>query len=177
MKTLAIILFAASLSTGLVSCNKLKHAKFTADYSTDLTIPKRDNNGTDTLYGQDINTNIETIMKDNNTSTDLVKSVRIQTVTLDLVSPTDKDFSCLTDLRVFLSSENAPEIEVASKHNISEHSRQIVLTLGDIELKPYLISDIVKVRVISQNGASIPEDLHVNAKFKFKFEADLLAAL
>jgi len=174
MKRIGIILILAVAVC--VACNKLKHVDFVADFSSDVTIPKSElNTSSDTIFARDITTNINTILQDNKTRTDLVNSVKLQQLMLTIKSPDAQTFSFARDLRVFAFVEGHSPVEIAHKHSISQNGKELDLDVDDVELKEIILSDVVRVQVFCTNGEAIIADINLDVKVKVKINANLLA--
>ena len=100
----------------LYSCNKLKNVTFYENINESVNLPALNvGGGTDTFTTPDIPTNVEAQMKANNTSTNLVQSVSLQSMTLTITAPPGKTFASLQDIRVFILTDSVGQVEIANK--------------------------------------------------------------
>ena len=162
----------------LFSCGALKHIVFYEEFHESGTIPQKPlTSATDTFISPAVPTNIEQQMKANNTSTDLVQSVKLQTLTLTIKAPPGQTFAALNDVRIFILTDSLPAIEIAYKHNIVSTSDTLNLDIDGTELKPYLITNSFKMEFITSNKQAVTTTMTLDVYMKFRFEANLLAAL
>src|SRR5688500_17451142 len=57
--------------------------------------------------------------ENNNTKAELVRDVKLEQLKLTIVSPTGKTFSFLKNIRIFISTDESDEIELASLDNVA----------------------------------------------------------
>lgn len=175
MKRLCVISIMATIFV-VSSCKGLHHAKFDAAFDAAVTIPAEQTaNTTTTLYAASITTNIGSLVKANNTRTDLLNSVTLTNLSVSLSSPAGKTFSFLDDVRILISTESQGETEVAFKHHLNSNSGSFDCDLDDVDLKQFIISDSIKVKVVIINSQAFDQDVSTNLHFKFHFDANLLA--
>jgi hypothetical protein len=86
-----IVIFLLIPLFSINSCKQLKNVQFNVSYQTSETIPAEPLvNVTDSISSPPVNTNVANIMKQNNTSTNLVSSVKLQTLVLTITAPEGK---------------------------------------------------------------------------------------
>jgi hypothetical protein len=166
------------ITSMMYSCSKLTTVTFYEEFNEKVSVPQVVLQGsTDTFATPPVPTNIEAQMKANNTSTSLVQSVKLQTMTLTITTPPGQTFGFVQDIRVFIYTDSLPPVEIANDHNISSSSDTLNLTIDAVELKPYLISNTFGMKFIGANRSAMIPAMTLNAYLKFKFQANLLAAL
>jgi hypothetical protein len=157
------------------SCNKLKNVKFTADITGTFSVPPQSlTSSTDTLVATNVPTNIQTTLQQNNTSTNLVTSIRLQSLTLTISSPANQTFAFAKNVHILIQAEGQPLIEIASAENISVNGNQLTCNPDNVELKPYIINNNFDITIIDENGQAIATAITVSFDMKFQFTADLL---
>jgi hypothetical protein len=162
----------------LSSCGALKHIAFYEEFHESGTIPQQTlSAATDSFTSPSIATDVQQQMKANNTSTDLVQSVKLQTLTLSIKTPPGQTFAALQDVRIFILTDSLPAAEIAYKHNIASTSDTLNLDIDATELKPYLIGNSFKMKFITSNKQVVSTAMTVDVYMKFRFEANLLAVL
>ena len=162
----------------LASCGALKHVTFYQNFNESVTVPSlKLTNATDTFVTPSIPTNVESQLKANNTSPDLVQSVELQTMALTITAPPGQTFAALKDVRVFLLTDSLPAVEIANKYNISGTSDTLNMNVDDVQLKPYLLSNSFQMKFIATNNTATTTTMTVNVFLRFQFQANLLAAL
>jgi pyoverdine/dityrosine biosynthesis protein Dit1 len=177
MKKITVILIAIVLA-GTYSCNKLKHVKFTSSFTAHLTVPATDViNVEHTVFSDTISTDVQKLMNDNQTSKDLINTVKAEAVELVIKSPDAQTFAYIKDVHIFLWAPNEPEVEIAFKANVKEDGKTLQLTVRDIELKPYLTAEKFVVRATSTHQQPLTQDVKIDANIRARFDGNLLAAL
>lgn len=162
----------------MYSCSKLTTVTFYESFNESVSVPQLVLRGlTDTITTSLVATNIASQMQANNTSTSLVQSVKLQTITLTITTPPGQTFAFLQSARVFIYTDSLPPVEIASDQNIASTSDTLNMTIDAVELKPYLISNTFGMKFIATNKTAMIPAMTLNAYLKFKFQANLLAAL
>lgn len=177
MKNLMAFSLIICLST-LFSCGALKHITFYEEFHESVTIPQQNlTAATDSFTTPDIPTNVASQMKANNTSTDLVQSVELQTMTLTITAPAGQNFGALQSVRIFILTDSLPAAEIANRYNISSTSDTLNMNVDATELKPYLIGNNFKMKFITTNRQAVTQTMTIDVYMKFRFQANLLAVL
>ena len=114
---LTYILISATI---LLSCNKdNREVEFEMDYQTSFTL--NSTIGINLPFSPpspDINTNSTNEFSLKNTNSSLVKEVTLKTLTLTITNPTDKTFSFVKSVHIFISAPGVKEIEAIAYDNI-----------------------------------------------------------
>jgi hypothetical protein len=173
MKTKTII-FITILSLFIASCNEVdKLLTFTISNQTSFTI----NSGLPVttpfeVATPDVTTNSTSEFKNNNTRTDLVKDVKLQELKLSITSPTDKTFSFLKSVHMYISTNADDEIELAFQDNINVSSNTIDLICTTQKLDKYIKASSYKIRTTVTTKETLTQETKVKADMKFKVTAD-----
>jgi hypothetical protein len=122
----------------------------------------------------DVTTNSTVMFSANNTRADLVKDVRLQEMRLTIASPSDRTFSFLKSIRIFISTNNTNEIELAYKTDINSTSKSLNLTCTAQKLDSYIRSSSYKLRTEMVTKETITQDIDVNFAMRFSVVADPL---
>ncbi|HWB63388.1 MAG TPA: hypothetical protein VG603_07760 [Chitinophagales bacterium] len=131
-----------------------------------------------TIYSPEVTTNATQNFESNNTRADLVKSIKLNQMSLNITSPQGQTFSFLQSVSVYISAPNLPEVEIAGKQNIpSNAGSQLSLDVNDVELKSYISSDSIQLRVSSTSNQILTQDVYIDVYSKFYVQADVLKAL
>jgi hypothetical protein len=126
------------------------------------------------LATPDVTTNSNQKFENNNTKASLVKDVRLKELTLSISTPTDKTFSFLKSVRLFISTDQQPEIELASAENILADVDVIALTPTSEKLDAYVKSSTYKLRTQIVTRETLTEDVEIGISLAFKVTADPL---
>ena len=173
MKHAAIFLFTL---LGVLSCKKIDdlltfrishETTFTLQSASPLNLPFE-------VQTPDITTNANQEFQNHNTRADLVKDVRLEEVKLTLVSPSDKTFSFLKSIQIFISTNQSDEIVLASAENISSTTTTLNLEPTSEKLDSYVKASSYKLRTSVITRETLTQDVDIKMNIKFKVTADAL---
>jgi hypothetical protein len=156
-------------------CNKIDDL-LTFTISDESTI-RIENNSPLTLpdiVTPDITTNSSTEFQNNNTRADLVKDVRLEEVKLTITSPSNRTFSFLKTIRIFISTNSSDEMEIASAVDIASSANTIDLTTTDERLDVYVKADSYSLRTEVITREILTQDVDIRVNLKFKVSANAL---
>lgn len=120
----------------------------------------------------DVTTNSSAEFQNNNTKADLVKDVRIKELKLTITDPTDKTFSFLKSIHLYISTDTNDEIELAYLDNINSTANALNLTVSPERLDKYIKAPSYKIRTKAVIKETLTKDITVKADMKFKVTAD-----
>lgn len=172
-KTLAL----AAMITMLISCDRLDElTMFNIDYTTNFTIQATTLLGTPfDIVTPETTTNSEAEFENNNTNTDLVESIKLTELTLNLQTPESGDFDFLNDISIFINAEGQEERLIASRTNIPEDgSRVLQLDIEDTELREYIREESYTLRTETTTDQTIESDHEIEIFTRFRVDAEIL---
>ncbi len=172
-KTLAITLLILTF----VSCDKIDElTKFNIDYTTNFTIQATTLLGTPfDIVTPETTTNSESEFENNNTNSNLVESVKLTTLRLDLQTPASGDFDFLNEIFIYITADGLPEQLIASKVGIPENgARSLTLDIENVELEEYIKKDSYRLRTETTTDQTIESDHEIEIYTKFKVDAEIL---
>ncbi|MCF8309088.1 MAG: hypothetical protein K9I68_08775 [Bacteroidales bacterium] len=177
MKTIYKLITVAVLSLVVISCDKVDELlTFTFNNEKKFTIENQ--YGADvpfTVPTPDITTNSSQEFKNNNTASDLVKDINLTQMTLTIKSPDDFTFSFLKSLRIYISTDEEDETEIAFRDDIPEDATSIEMeTYGDKDLSPYVKGDTYELRFEAVTREAFAQDVTIKAEMEYKVRADPL---
>jgi len=120
----------------------------------------------------EVTTNSSAEFNNNKTKASLVKDVKIRSLKLSITDPSDKTFTFLKSIRLYISTANSEEIELAYADNINVSSNTIDLICTDKKLDEYIKADSYKIRTKVTLKETLTQDVTVKAEMKFKVTAD-----
>lgn len=126
------------------------------------------------LATPDVTTNSSQTFENNNTSAKYVKDIRLEEIILTIEKPAGKTFSFLKSVKVYISTDQTSEIELASQDNISTTATSVLLTPTNEKLDAYVKASSYKLRVSIITREALTETVDVNADLKFKVTANPL---
>jgi len=104
-------------------------------------------------------TNAEQKFESNNTHTDKVESIHLDSLRLVLNDPPGEDFSFLEEITIYLNAEGLDEIEIAKKVPVPESaSNALVLDCTELDLQEYIKKDEFSLRLRTVTDELITKD-------------------
>tara|TARA_R110000868_G_scaffold1781_2_gene14220 strand:+ start:224 stop:751 length:528 start_codon:yes stop_codon:yes gene_type:complete len=120
----------------------------------------------------DVPTNSSAEFDNNNTKANLVKDVKLKELKLSITDPTNKTFSFLKSIHIYISTDANDEVELAYLDNISATTNTITLTPTSEKLDKYIKASSYKLRTEAVIKESLTTDITVKADMKFRVTAD-----
>ncbi|GAA3771040.1 hypothetical protein [Flavobacterium ginsengiterrae] len=120
----------------------------------------------------DVTTNSSAEFENNKTKANLVKDVKIRSLKLSISDPSDKTFTFLKSIHLYISTTNSDEIELAYLDDINTSNNSIDLICTDARLDQYIKADSYKIRTKVTLKETLTKDVTVKADMKFKVTAD-----
>lgn len=168
------IAIAFLLSLSLTSCDAVddlltftisNEASIKIKSSSPINLPSE-------IITPDVTTNSSAEFQNNKTKASLVKDVKIKSLKLTISDPSDKTFTFLKSIHLYISTTDSNEIELASQDNINSSSNTIDLVCTDARLDQYIKADSYKIRTQVTLKETLTKDVTVKAKMNFKVTAD-----
>ncbi len=161
----------------VVSCDKIDDlTKFDIDYTTTFTIQSSTILGTPLdIITPETTTNSESEFENNNTNADLVESVKLTVLRLDLQSPDSGDFDFLNEIYIYITADGLPEQLIASKIAIPENgTKTLELDVENVELKSYIQGDSYRLRTETVTDQTIESDHQIEVYTRYRVDAKIL---
>lgn len=168
------IVIAFLLSLSLTSCDAVddlltftitNEASIKIKSSSPINLPSE-------IITPDVTTNSSAEFQNNKTKASLVKDVKIKSLKLTISDPSDKTFTFLKSIHLYISTTDSDEIELASQDNINSSSNTIDLVCTDARLDQYIKADSYKIRTQVTLKETLTKDVTVKAKMNFRVTAD-----
>lgn len=171
IKTYAVLSFFALF---IISCSVVdKLLTFTVSNQTSFKIASGfPLNLATEIITPDVTTNSSAEFQNNNTKADLVKDVKLTELKLTITDPTDKTFSFLKSIHLYISTDANDEIELAYLDNINSSTNTINLICTSQKLDKYIKASFYKIRAKAVVKETITKDITVKSDMKFKVTAD-----
>lgn len=170
-KLVAITIF---LSLFLTSCDAVDDL-LTFTISNDASIKIKSTSPINLpleIITPEVTTNSSSEFENNKTKSSLVKDVKIRSLKLSISDPSDKTFTFLKSIHLYISTTDSNEIELAYQDNISTTSNSIDLICTDKKLDEYIKANSYKIRTKVTLKETLTKDVTVKADMKFKVTAD-----
>ena len=157
----------------LASCSVVDQLlTFTVSNQTSFTIPSGfPFNTASEIVTPDVTTNSSAEFQNNNTNADLVKDAKLKELKLSITAPTDKTFSFLKSIHLYISTDANDEVELAYLDNINSTSNVLNLTSTGAKLDKYIKAPSYKIRTQAVIKETLTKDITVKADMKFRVTA------
>ena len=169
-KAFLLILFVGLIVIG--SCDKL--LTFNISDQTTITVDKVLTPVTlpFDIRTPNITTNSEQEFENNDTKIELVKEIILKDLSLTITSPTDKTFSFLKSIHIYMYTDTEEEIEIAWKDNISSDAELIDMQTSNSALDKYVKSSSYKLRTEVVTRETLNQDIDILIDMTFQVTAD-----
>lgn len=169
-----LIALTLCLSVFLTSCDAVDDLlTFTISNNTSIKIKSTSPiNLPSEIITPDVTTNSSAEFENNKTKANLVKDVKIRSLKLSISDPSDKTFTFLKSIHLYISTTNSDEIELAYLDDINTSNNSIDLICTDARLDQYIKADSYKIRTKVTLKETLTKDVTVKADMKFKVTAD-----
>jgi len=176
MKHSSSILFILIFTfIGCKLIDELTH--FDMDYNYTFTLPAYGGINLDNLNieSNDVENDTESTFEINDTRKDLIESATLKKFDVTIIEPVDADFSFINKVEIFVRTEVLPEKLIAWKDNISDTvGNNLKLETISSNLRKYLISDAIKVRLKTTSSEPLKEDLLLDLQSAVEVDAKIL---
>jgi len=151
----------------LTSCGALSElTKVPMPLTQTITIPAIPIAGAmPSITTPDIKVNIDSVLTSSGMSKNLIQSIKLSSMDFTLTSPSDKDLSFLSSVKVSLLYGSAAPIELASTSStVSTGTTVMPFTVKDVDLKDYLSKFNLKVTGTTNKPTTVPYTVTLNMK-------------
>lgn len=150
---------------------------FDIEYNFTFTLPAFGGINLDNLNieSPDVVNDIESTFEINDTRKDLVESATLKKFNVTILEPTDAKFTFLNKIEIFVKAEGLDEKLIAWKDNIPNNiGNYLELETTSSDLKKYLTSDAIRVRLKTTASSPLTEDLLLDLKSTVEVDAKIL---
>ena len=161
---------------GCKAIDELTH--FDIDYNYTFTLPAI--GGAVNLDNLDIKSNnvensTESTFQNNDTRKDLVERATLKKFNVTILEPLDANFSFLNKVEIFIETDELEEKLIAWKDNFSVNDgNHLELETTSNDLKKYLTSDAIRVRLKTTSSEPLTEDLLLDLRSTVEVDAKIL---
>ena len=175
IRIISIWLIAISWISG--GCSQIdKLTQFSLDYDETFVIPSVIGlNLPFNILTPSIKTNSTEIFEINDTRKNLVEEIQLEKLILNIIDPSDADFSFLESIEIYISAEGLEEVLVAWRYDIEDSvgSSLVLETSGD-DLAPYIILDEFSLKFTTVIDKLILSDHTIEVQSSFFVDAKIL---
>ena len=171
----SILLTLLFLLFGCKIIDELTH--FDIDYNYTFTLPAFGGINLDNLNieSNDVENDTESTFEINDTRKDLVERATLKKFNVTILEPTDATFIFINKVEIFVKTDALEEKLIAWKENISSDiGNYLVLETTSSDLKRYLTSDAIRVRLKTTSSNPLTEDLLLDLESTVEVDAKIL---
>ena len=176
MKISSSILFVLIIIfSGCKLIDELTH--FDIDYNYTFTLPAFGGINLDNLNieSNDVENDTESKFEIHDTRKDLVERATLKKFNVTISEPTDTKFTFINKVEIFVRTDELPEKLIAWKDDISENVGNFLkLETTSSDLKKYLTSDAIRVRLKTTSSSPLTEDLLLDLESTVEVDAKIL---
>ena len=175
MKISSSIIAILILFCACKAIDELTH--FDIDYDYTFILPSYGGINLDNIdiTSNDIENSTESTFENNDTRKDLVEKATLKKFNVSILDPVNADFSFLNKVEIFVSTEKLDEKLIAWKDDISDNTgNHLELETTSSNLRKYLISDEIRVRLKTTSSEPLTEDLLLDLKSTVEVDAKIL---
>ncbi len=162
---MSLFLTSCDAVDDLLSFNISNAASIKIKSSSPINLPSE-------IITPEVTTNSSAEFENNKTKASLVKDVKIRSLKLSISDPSNKTFTFLKSVHLYISTTNSDEIELAYQDNINVTTNTIDLICTDKKLDQYIKSDSYKIRTQVTLKETLTKDVTVKADMRFRVTAD-----
>ena len=122
----------------------------------------------------DVTTNSSAQFENNNTAANLIKEIKLEELKLTITNPSNKTFSFLKSIHIYISTNSGDEIELAGMNNIASTAQTITLNATTQDLSKYVKASSYKLRTSVVTKETLTQPIDVRTDIKFKVRASVL---
>jgi hypothetical protein len=176
MKISSSILAILLVFYGCKAIDELTHFDIDYNYTFTLNAPGAGINLDNLdIRSNDVENSTESTFENNDTRKDLIERATLKKFHVTILEPIDSDFSFLNKVEVFLSTAELDEKLIAWKDNIEDiKGNYLKLETTSNNLRKYLVSDKIKVRLKTTSSEPLTNDLLLDLAAKVEVDAKIL---
>jgi len=157
------------------SCKKLGQLlTFEISNSEDIKIPASGLVDLPVISPVPVTMNSEESFKNNNTTANLVKDVRLTKLTLTISDPATENFNFLKSIKIYIGTDQSDKVLLASQDNVPTGVSSIELISSNAQLDKYIKASSYTLYTEVALRSNVASQLTIRADSKFRVTADPL---
>ena len=167
MKTRIYILLFILLAMPLLYLSSCKQAKDLVAFDVNMKLPRQHFSYTGTslktsnevvLYSGLIHINLDSVLNANGFSSGIIQNTYFTYLAVTIEQPPDSTFHWLNSMRATVSANSnfQPENEVGNVTNTDPNAKTVIVTLNNVNIRPYLTQPSFYVRVYGSLNGPLP---------------------
>ncbi len=174
MKRTIVLLSVIAL---MASCNKVldKLGTFNVKRTGEFTVPASSTFGTPVfLETPFIASDYKKEFENAGYSTDNVDHFKLTKMIVKIKSPAGANFDPLASMKISISADGLPEVEIASKATVPTGVTEMEIDVTSVDLKQYLMKENFAMKAEALTDEAIASDMLIEAEGTFEVKANLL---
>jgi len=174
MKQILILSILIFTFYGCKLIDELTH--FDIDYNYTFTLPAFGGvNLPEEIESPNVENNTESTFEINDTRKDLVERATLKKFNVTILEPTNGSFNFLNKIEIFVETDVLDTKLIAWKDNIPNNiGNYLELETTSSDLKKYLTSDAIRVRLKTTSSSPLTQDLLLDLKSTVEVDAKIL---
>jgi hypothetical protein len=167
MKTRIYIFLFILLTIPFLYLSSCKEAKNLAAFDVSMKMPRQHFTYTGTslkttnevvLYSGIVHINLDSVLNANGFNSGIIQNTYFTYLAVTIEQPPDSTFHWLNTMRATVSSNQnfQPENEIGSVTNIDPNAKTVVVTLNNVNIRPYLTAPSFYVKVYGSLNGPLP---------------------
>ncbi len=121
-----------------------------------------------------ISTNSETQFEVNKTAKNLIEEIKLKKLSLTISAPEDGNFDFINSIDLYINAEGMDETKIASATDIPKGSKEINLTVNDVDLTPYITGNEISFKATTVTGEIVTQNIDIDLHSVFHVDAKIL---
>lgn len=174
-------LLATILSAGALfnwtSCNQFEEfTHFVINYEQEAKIESTTGiNLPFNLATPRMETNSEQTFENNDTKKEFIRTIYLDSLSLELFDPPNEDFSFLEEISIYIKAEGLDEVLIASKNPVPDQSSNLIkLDCTDKDLQEYIKADAFTLRLKAVTDEVLTRDHYFKIRSSYSVSAKLI---
>jgi hypothetical protein len=170
----SIIFILIFIFYGCKIIDELTH--FDVDYNYTFTLPSFGGFLANfNIESKDLENDTESTFEINDTRKDLVERATLKKFNVTILEPIDAKFTFINKVEIFVETDALEEKLIAWKENIpADIGNYLELETTSSDLKKYLTSDAIRVRLKTTSSSPLMEDLLLDLRSTVEVDAKIL---
>ena len=170
------ILALAVVIMGFGACKEVgKLTQFTMSFDNQVTIPANTLTNIPVSFSTpEVPTNSQSTFDGNNTNAGSIEEIKLQNMTLTVISPAGNNFNFFKSVEVFIKAEGFSEVLIGSDNDVTDGTTSLSLTTSEANIKDYITANKFSIRVATTTDEAISQDHEINIKSVFFVDAKVL---
>ena len=177
MQKFSFLMALALFTFSITSCKKIDElTQFELSYSSTAKIASNAviNLPID-LLTPNITTNSQSQFSSKNTNKDLIQTIKLLKLNLQVTSPSTQRFDFLKSIEIYIKADGLGELKIAEKLDIPDNvGTDLNLDVKENDIAPYIKKDAFSLRLKAITDKNITQDVSIKVNSTIFVDAKLL---